>query len=483
MKLTIVVLLSFLTLHPAIAQQVIPITNHDEHKATSTWGQPSFGFGTWAPTRAGECSTELHNSYSGVNPEDGYRYHMWHPARDPSGCSFGHDHGHDPSNSALEQRFGSIYFSKANQHGMLSGIQMVHTCTDQATDAIVRCEDNVGQKTLEGVREFTDSKTDVVQPCAARVQFHMGVHSIDAATNNLHGATYQIACDDGVYANFTVLAQIEAPGGFTNKCTGERVEMGPAWPFNSPKVVNPLTRGNSFGTRNIVESSCIEGKASHTISLQFHELWRVVMILNSPVPTIKSSSFTRPKIQITNPNSKAGQWNWYWNASNVTRYLDAETKQLKYSINTCNETTENGDFLVKSGPCVAHRAAQAKLGREIKWDDPESFARGDAFSMRLTGFHLSNGPDPKTKPEVWYTDKEGLNPSLTEFPDSLRWEGQPTEWYVNALGADARMVPFTGSIKVQMSAVTINTRENTDETLSYAAPGSGTSINPNGTHA
>ncbi|MES2627259.1 MAG: hypothetical protein V4628_18375, partial [Pseudomonadota bacterium] len=399
----------------------------------------SFGFGTWAGAQPGECSAEVHNRYSGVRAADGFRYHMFHPTRDPeTGCTFGHDHGMDPALSSLEDLFGPIYFAVANQTGMLGGVQMVHTCTDQITNAIVRCEDNVGQKTLNGRREFT-SKVEgaAVLSCDTRVLFHMGTSTIDAATNNLHGFTYQLGnCDSeqDIYFDVTFLAQIDKPGGFTRACDGVYLTMGAYMPFNSPIVVNHLNKGGSFGTRNIPEAKCIEGKAGHSASTSFHELWRAVVVLNSPVPTIKISSYTRPRIQITDQNSAALQVNWYWNASPVVRYLDSVTKKLKYSVDACQEKDSAGAFMAKTGPCVNFRKLEAKVGHTIAFNDPDSTFCGCSLSMRETGFQFKNGPSPKTKPDVWFTDKDGLNPSLEEFPGSLRWEGRPTEWYVNAIG-------------------------------------------------
>jgi hypothetical protein len=44
----------------------------------------------------GTCSAEVHDAYI-VAGGDGYRYRIWHPRVDPSGCTFGHEHGEDPA--------------------------------------------------------------------------------------------------------------------------------------------------------------------------------------------------------------------------------------------------------------------------------------------------------------------------------------------------------------------------------------------------
>jgi hypothetical protein len=50
-------------------------------------------FGIWTPGPNDDCTAAQHDAYSVVGP-DRKRYPTWHPPTDPSGCSFGHDHGH-----------------------------------------------------------------------------------------------------------------------------------------------------------------------------------------------------------------------------------------------------------------------------------------------------------------------------------------------------------------------------------------------------
>lgn len=453
----------------------------------------SHGFGSWTPTRPGECTAEDHNRYSGTNPEDDTVYHMWHPPVCPdSNCSFGHDHGMNPAESPLEQVFGPLYFGVPNERGMLSGIEMVHETINEAGQ-IVREEDNVGQKVLHGRRQFRDAKAvklaDGTYPASAfvsgdiRTLNHMGSSKPDAARNSIHGFTYQAKLDNGAMFNVSFFAAIGMPGGFSRRGDLKFIPMGPYSPANTPTRVNPLNVGGSFGDREIVESSGIEGVAKQTVSAQHFERWRPVVVVNSPVPTIKVSKYTGTTI--TNHNSAALQVNWYWSATYPARYFDGATQSMRYTIDTCKAKNPDGTFVAIGGPCVAHRALEKTLGREIKWNDPESFARGDVYGMRLTSFQIKNGPSA-TRPNVWYTDIEGRNPSLVPFANSVRWEGQPTEWWVNPFGEDARMVPYPGAMKVMVSPVTLNTMVQTDEPLEYApvtATQRAKGINPNGTHA
>lgn len=48
------------------------------------------------PEVLGQCSADTHDKYL-LDGGDGRRYYTWHPQRDPSGCVYGHEHGHDPA--------------------------------------------------------------------------------------------------------------------------------------------------------------------------------------------------------------------------------------------------------------------------------------------------------------------------------------------------------------------------------------------------
>ena len=44
-------------------------------------------YGIWTPSGTDTCSQAVHDQYYAVAP-DGLRYPTWHPAVDPSGCTF-----------------------------------------------------------------------------------------------------------------------------------------------------------------------------------------------------------------------------------------------------------------------------------------------------------------------------------------------------------------------------------------------------------
>lgn len=64
-------------------------------------GEVASAYGKWEPSEIDTCSAEIHDAWSTVGP-DGKLYPTWHPPVDPmTGCTFGHEHGRDPSGSDL----------------------------------------------------------------------------------------------------------------------------------------------------------------------------------------------------------------------------------------------------------------------------------------------------------------------------------------------------------------------------------------------
>ena len=75
----------------------------------------SRAFGLWNPGPFDSCTKEQHDAYAVLGP-DGKVYPTWHPPTGPGGCSFGHEHGRDPSGSDLYDDTGDLPFGVANEH-------------------------------------------------------------------------------------------------------------------------------------------------------------------------------------------------------------------------------------------------------------------------------------------------------------------------------------------------------------------------------
>lgn len=199
-------------------------------------------YGLWTPGALDDCTAQQHNAYSVVGP-DRKLYPTWHPPIDPaSGCSFGHDHGRDPSGSALYRAVGAIPFGYANEQ-----LEIYDPLNP-------RNEDHVGHKVEweNGLR--MDPGGDAASTlfeirCDVLTKLHQGTHSKDAFTNNVHELVYHIRCTDGTEMHITVMAAIGDPGEFTRSCDGATVVVGPATPANSP---------SGGGQRRIPDRTCID---------------------------------------------------------------------------------------------------------------------------------------------------------------------------------------------------------------------------------
>lgn len=134
---------------------------------TSTPGNTSGGiFGLVTADVLGSCSAAVHDKYVVVGP-DGKTYRTWHPAKDPSGCTFGHEHGDDPSTSNIfagPVPFGYI----AGQLGM-----------DEPHVGFKCFVHNKGQKNDEGSAMLHDTYFCFHMGTGGPARFSARFHSLD----------------------------------------------------------------------------------------------------------------------------------------------------------------------------------------------------------------------------------------------------------------------------------------------------------------
>jgi hypothetical protein len=327
----------------------------------------SAAMGIWKPTRPGECTQEQHDAYFAVGP-DNKRYPVWHPPVDPSGCFFGHEHGHDPALSPLNDR-GPVLFGYVNEQHTLQNA-MGH-----------RHEDHVGHKVVVANRVpygATGSPTRLV--CDILTKFHQGTHSADALTNNLHEQSVRMSCDDGMYANVQLLSMVGPAGQIVEPVTKLKIEVGPAVPSDSPRIGNPLNPGKSYGARQIPTTTNI-----HVARPNFFEQWRT-------------------QNTIDGPDGNRFRFAFYWNVSLPSRYYDPEQpNRMGRSIDACWLTNPlTNDYLVISNPCASVRNSE----EPINWDDPASPFNGTKRGLRPDSFTWRNANGVT----FWYTDALGMNP-------------------------------------------------------------------------
>lgn len=172
----------------------------------------------WIPGPGDTCTPERHASYSAKGP-DGKLYPTWHPPVDPlTGCTFGHEHGPDPSASKVVARYGPVLFGLASE------------ALDAFAPTAPRHEDHVGHK----LEWQNDVPMNNGARCDVLIKLHQGTHSHDAFTNNLHEIVYRLACTNGVELDITMLTPIGNFGEFNRNCDRSVVRVNSnkpaAWP-------------------------------------------------------------------------------------------------------------------------------------------------------------------------------------------------------------------------------------------------------------
>jgi hypothetical protein len=340
---------------------------------------PASALGLWAPSGPDTCSPAIHDSYSVVGP-DGLRYPTWHPPVDPAtGCTFGHEHGRDPSGSRLFAEVGPIPFGYANEHLVESGF------------GAHRHEDHVGHKIeWENGMQMNVGNTGSATfnvTCDVLTKLHQGTHSPDAFTNNLHEVVYHIRCTDGTAFSATLLTPIGTPGELVASCDRDRRTMvGTATPPISP---------NGGGKRAVPDIGCIE---THVLrddgqrprfDSALRESWEI------------SASLRRAN------GSTLVSFNPYYQVMDPSRYhAPAAPNQLARPIDLCYDATVNR----------RDRCSSVPVDEVLAWNDPRSPFKGVRRFVDVNGNTIKNADGPT----VWYTDPLGRNGRTEPFPGSIR---------------------------------------------------------------
>jgi hypothetical protein len=342
--------------------------------------------------RDGECSNAVHARYWTYGP-DGLVYPTWHPPKDPSGCSFGHEHGDDPRTSTLFATTGWPAFGYTNQQ------------LAPSNPASQRDEDHVGHKVAVGnavevhkgstAENGASSSGALTMTCDSLMKFHQGTHSPDALVNNLHELLYNVRCryaDDGsvIETRFAALVPLGKPGGFTaqQECSGaanKQIEnVGSPTPADSP---------TGFVGRFIPDADCAAAvlKGDKDI-FRMNEVWVAGLFANSFSPRMSLQIF--PFFFVANPS----------------RYFDAAGPgKIGRQIDLCYQAAPG--FLCDQ----VRRTTQQNGGTRIAYDDPRSPFNG---AQRLFGPGLFSVQNAGAT--TWYTDAFGSRFTTTAFPGAIK---------------------------------------------------------------
>jgi hypothetical protein len=348
-------------------------------------GEPSRAFGIWSPGPDDTCTKEQHDAHATVGP-DGKSYPTWHSATGPGGCTFGHEHGRDPSGSNLYDDADGLPFGFANEMRAI------------ADPANPRDEDHVGHK-VEWENDVpllavNGSSAGATVRCSVLTKLHQGTHSKDAFTNNLHELVYHVRCEDRTEMHVTMLAAIGRPGHFRRSCDRGVfvVAEGTPVPANSPI---------GEGSRTIPDRVCIdehllvpEGRQSNYDGA-LHEIWETWNTI------------------FRADGSELAFFDPYFHVYLPSRFHDpGATGILGRPMDACYELTVGER--ARGGYCDLATAGGTAAG--IAFDSPRSPFNGVSRALTVNANRVSNAAGP----EVWYTDALGQGARQTEFEGSIR---------------------------------------------------------------
>ena len=354
-----------------------PLTSPSRFEPATEIGN-SMALAVWAPSGPDTCTQAIHNSYSVVGP-DGLRYPTWHPPVDAaSGCNFGHEHGRDPSGSALFAEVGPIPFGYANQHLVTSGF------------GAHRHEDHVGHKVewenRMPMRAANTGSATLAITCDVLTKLHQGTHSPDAFTNNMHEVVYHIRCTDGTAFSATLLTPIGTPGELVVSCDRERhIMVGTATPPNSP---------SGGGKRAVPDIACVQASVLRTdgqrprFDSALRESWEISASLRAADGRTLAS------------------FNPYYQVMDPSRFHDpALGSAMGRPIDLCYVAGVRGQ-----DRC-------ASLGADsVAWNDPRSPFKGVRRFVDVNNNSVRNAGGA----QIWYTDPLGRNGRTEPFPGSIR---------------------------------------------------------------
>lgn len=417
---------------------------------------------TSAPNELPPCPLELHERFSVIGP-DGKRYPTWHPPSmvDPASgreCTFGHEHGQDPSGFAQWRWLQAFYAHDADRDGTISdseravaGIpfgyvaeQLDGFCSANAIafDVGRRHEDHVGHKIAYAnqlqrsrVGGPNAAKVPIDLYCDSFAAFHQGTHSADAFRNSVHEMKAFVHCNGGSLADqypvrmaLNVMGLFGRGGGFLANDRPfpplAEVVVGTPTPPNTPVAASGLG-SNEVGVRAIptVQGSVLANMlvADGRFSSHFDEDWNTSIYLTRPDGGLLA--YTSFGLEVLE----------------APRIFDAAVPEgLRRSVDLCYLGVTS-DGRVTDDPALASQVVRRARGgacasigaqgpatpraQRITWDDPRSPYNG---CRRTTYFGLYE-MDNAGGPNLWYTDPYGRNASRTWFPGSVKqWIGAAT---------------------------------------------------------
>lgn len=353
----------------------------------------------WTPTSYDTCSAELHASYNVVGP-DNKIYPTWHPAKvtDPATgqpCTFGHEHGADPSSSDIFEWVASFYATEGHEDnaGLPFGYasEALDDYGSHHAGMAMRHEDNAGHKVfvannvriLDEDRDWVRLADNSVLSCDILIKQHQGSWSADATSNNAHELFYAVRCTDGTEVIATLLTRFGDANEFQRSCdTGYTVTT----------VGSNLPDGEG-GRRIIPDATCIERYAQGSSA----SLWGIYEVWES-FSEIKDSEGT-----------VLASFDPWFGVRNPSRYYDPAN-----STATTNGISRTVDLAWGADAATGYPWNTINSLDAFDWRDPRS-----PFDGAQRDFYLNRTTVTTDEAVTIHTDPYGANGATEPFHGSL----------------------------------------------------------------
>jgi hypothetical protein len=231
-------------------------------------------WGTVTAAELGECSAAAHDKYL-VDGGDGWRYRVWHPQNDPSGCIYGHEHGDDPArqqNAFVRANFDGRMGYAARRDSTMPGEPNGHMEPHNGYKIHVV---NIGDMNEEGRTNRNATTSMPHMGTGGPARFSVSRHSVSIADfheNGIHHTAVHAMFETGTTGNSVCEPRVNAPtkdGLIVNSASGCKMDSpyeiwgmvvkilrqngtDVLWKFVTPAVFDPITVHNKANPSELV---------------------------------------------------------------------------------------------------------------------------------------------------------------------------------------------------------------------------------------
>jgi len=353
----------------------------------------------WTPTEYDTCPAELHKAYSVTGP-DGKIYPTWHPAQvtDPATgklCTFGHEHGADPTTSDIYDWVANYYDNgqNAKNKGIPFGYvsERLEDYGHEHAGMTMRHEDNGGHKIavannvklLDANRDWVRDGDGKIVVCDYLIKYHQGSWSPDATSNNAHELLYAAKCTDGTEIISSTLSMYGNSNQFLKTCDG-----------NAPVTTIASTLPNGYGgSRIIPDSTCVAKNATGASAALWgiYELWSSENRLTTADGTVLAS------------------FDPWFGTRNPSRYYDAAN-----STATANGVSRTVDLAWGANAATGYPWSTVNSLEKFDYRDPRS-----PFDGAQRDFYLNQTKVAATAPATVYTNPYGGDAATSPSTGSI----------------------------------------------------------------